>query len=78
MPTDPSYIVVFKDHVTPEQIKEYVEKLNSNGGLVTHEWSILKGFAANIPDNFLNNLQGDSLIKYIGRCLLRCTAQRQF
>lgn len=31
-----------------------------------------QGFAANIPKNFLNNLQGDSLIKYVGSSPWRC------
>jgi len=52
--------------VTSAQIDKYVDDLNANGGKVTHRYgAVLNGFAANIPKNFLNNLQGDSLIKYV-------------
>jgi len=57
--------VVFKDNATPEQIKKYTQEINENGGKVTQEYGILKGFAAHIPESFLCNLQGDDLIKYI-------------
>jgi len=65
MSGNPSFIVVFKDGVSKEQIKEYAEKVKHSGGKVTHELDLINGFAADIPQNFLNNLQSDSLIKYV-------------
>ncbi|RDB16741.1 Serine proteinase inhibitor IA-2 [Hypsizygus marmoreus] len=60
------YIVVFKDSATTEQIDQYVEKVNSNGGEVANRYdAVLKGFAATIPDHFLASLQGDDIIDYI-------------
>jgi len=66
MSSNPSFIVVFKDGVRKEQVDKYVDDLHSNGGAVTHRYTaVLNGFAANIPETFLKNLQGDDLIKYI-------------
>ncbi|PFH47546.1 hypothetical protein AMATHDRAFT_67561 [Amanita thiersii Skay4041] len=62
----PRFIVVFKPHVTKEQVEEYAQKVNDNGGDVTHRYdNVLNGFAATLPDNFMQNLQGDDLIDYI-------------
>jgi hypothetical protein len=62
------YIVVFKEGVTPEKVKEYVQEVGQNGGKVTNEYDgILNGFAAELPDNYLQqlqSLQGD-VIDYI-------------
>jgi len=64
-PSQPKFIVVFNDDVTPEQIKKYVQEINENGGNVTQEYSLLKGFAASLPESFAHNLRSDKLIKYI-------------
>ncbi|KAF8637049.1 hypothetical protein AX16_010904 [Volvariella volvacea WC 439] len=61
------YIVVFKDSATEAQIQEYVNRVNNSGGAVSHTYDVpgLKGFAATIPDSFLENLQSDSVIDYV-------------
>ncbi|EIW63528.1 protease propeptide/inhibitor [Trametes versicolor FP-101664 SS1] len=52
------YIVVFKDHVTQSEIDKYASQVNSNGGEVQQRYdSVLKGFSATIPDQFLTQLQ---------------------
>jgi len=56
---------MFKDHATPEQIQDYVQKVNANGGQVSNQYSTMKGFAASIPESFLSDLQGDDIIEYI-------------
>jgi len=65
MSDKPSFIVVFKGHVTPQQIKEYINEVNENGGEVTHEYEALNGFAANLPESFLHNFKSNELIKYV-------------
>ncbi|TDL24279.1 protease propeptide/inhibitor [Rickenella mellea] len=61
-------IVVFKDHVTDEQISKYIQDVNSGGGSVGHRYdSVLKGFSATITPEIMSNfqsLQGD-VIDYI-------------
>ncbi|KAF8070181.1 protease propeptide/inhibitor [Lyophyllum atratum] len=60
------YIVVFKDNATQEQINAYANNVDSNGGTVMNRYSdALKGFAAVIPEQFLQSLQGDDIIDYI-------------
>ncbi|GLB37106.1 putative proteinase A inhibitor 1 [Lyophyllum shimeji] len=60
------YIVVFKEHATQDQIDEYANKVNTSGGSVTNRYdNVLKGFAAAIPDTFLQSLQGEDIIDYI-------------
>ncbi|KIM38307.1 hypothetical protein M413DRAFT_447812 [Hebeloma cylindrosporum] len=65
------YIVVFNDNVTSDDITKYADDVKKNGGQVDVRYDetggILNGFAAKIPDSFLENLkslQGD-VIKYI-------------
>jgi len=67
MASNPSFIVVFKDGVTKDQINKYVNEVNNNGGKVTHRYESLNGFAANIPESFLTSFRADAdgLIKYV-------------
>ncbi|KAJ8514448.1 hypothetical protein ONZ45_g8013 [Pleurotus djamor] len=57
------FIVVFKEHATPEQIQEYVDKVNSTGGKVTNNYG--SGFAAELEPSHLTNFQGDDIIDYV-------------
>ncbi|TFK64525.1 hypothetical protein BDN72DRAFT_846511 [Pluteus cervinus] len=65
------YIVVFKKSATPDQIQEYVDSVNSNGGRVKDIWTNpLKGFSAEIPDSFVQSLQAkafsnEDIVDYI-------------
>ncbi|KAL4268696.1 Peptidase S8 propeptide/proteinase inhibitor I9 superfamily protein [Pleurotus pulmonarius] len=51
------YIIVFKPHVTHEQIEEYISNVQKQGGKVTHQYDIIKGFAANLGPDALSSLQ---------------------
>ncbi|KAG8983126.1 hypothetical protein FRB90_006293 [Tulasnella sp. 427] len=60
------FIVVFKESATQEQINEYAEQVNSNGGKVTnHYGTVLKGFAAELTESQFQNFQGNDIIDYI-------------
>jgi len=60
------YIVVFKDSATQQQINDYANSIDSNGGRVGHRYdSVLKGFSATITNEQLNSFQGDDIISYI-------------
>ncbi|KAF9049727.1 protease propeptide/inhibitor [Panaeolus papilionaceus] len=60
------YIVVFKDHATQEQIDDYVKQVTHNSGEVTHHYdTVLKGFAAEIPDNIINSFEASEIIEYV-------------
>ncbi|KAJ8514458.1 hypothetical protein ONZ45_g8003 [Pleurotus djamor] len=51
------YIVLFKPHVSIEEIKQYAEEIKRSGGRITHTYDIIKGFAAEIPEPHLASLQ---------------------
>lgn len=60
------YIVVFKKSASKDQIQKYKDDLATNGGTVTHDYgSTLNGFAAEIPDSFVSQLQPNDVIDYI-------------
>ncbi|KAI0821637.1 hypothetical protein BC628DRAFT_1393998 [Trametes gibbosa] len=62
------YIVVFKDHVSQSEIDKYAGEVNANGGEVVQRYdSVIKGFSASIPDQFLAQLQSvhNDTIDYI-------------
>ncbi|KAH9479834.1 Serine proteinase inhibitor IA-1 [Psilocybe cubensis] len=64
------YIVVFKDDVTKEQIDQYVKEVQQAGGELKtrfdEDGGILNGFAAKIPDSYLQSLQSfTDVISYI-------------
>ncbi|THH06517.1 hypothetical protein EW145_g4034 [Phellinidium pouzarii] len=69
-----NYMVVFKDDVSPDSIKELEARVTANGGEITQPYdpdSIFSGFSAKIPNTLIsefNSLVGDgkdNLIKYI-------------
>ncbi|KAH9847131.1 protease propeptide/inhibitor [Lenzites betulinus] len=52
------YIVVFKDHVPLTEIDKYAGQVNANGGEVAQRYdTVIKGFSATIPEQFLVQLQ---------------------
>ncbi|CCM05723.1 uncharacterized protein FIBRA_07955 [Fibroporia radiculosa] len=63
------YIVVFKDHVTADQVANYARDVDNNGGHVSQSFEpLLKGFSATLPEEYFNrfqSLQGD-VVDYIG------------
>ncbi|KAF7428135.1 hypothetical protein PC9H_007354 [Pleurotus ostreatus] len=64
------YIIVFKPHVTQEQIEDYISSVQKQGGTVTHRYDIIKGFAANLGPEALSNLQSlqGNIVESIGEC----------
>ncbi|PPQ98645.1 hypothetical protein CVT24_003978 [Panaeolus cyanescens] len=60
------YIVVFKDHASQDQINDYVNQVTNNGGEVTQHYdTVLKGFAAEMPDHLLTSFQASDIIEYV-------------
>ncbi|KAH9935611.1 uncharacterized protein B0H18DRAFT_1114331 [Fomitopsis serialis] len=62
------YIIVFKDHVTDEQLEQYARDVGANGGEVGNRFSsLMKGFSATIPNSYLTQLQSlqGGVIDYI-------------
>ncbi|KAF8492304.1 protease propeptide/inhibitor [Gautieria morchelliformis] len=63
------YIVIFKNNVSQDRVNKYATDVTENGGSVTNRYdSVMKGFAATIPDQYLTtlqSLQGGDEIDYI-------------
>ncbi|KAA1476003.1 hypothetical protein DENSPDRAFT_883982 [Dentipellis sp. KUC8613] len=54
------YIVVFKKTATDADIEKYANDVSTNGGTVhDHFTPLLKGFSAQIPDQYLQTLQSN-------------------
>ncbi|KAK4467216.1 protease propeptide/inhibitor [Cladorrhinum samala] len=53
----PSYIVTLKDDATDEQLAEAKEQAREQGGEITHEYSLIKGFAVKFPEGHVQTLE---------------------
>ncbi|THV05060.1 hypothetical protein K435DRAFT_961453 [Dendrothele bispora CBS 962.96] len=58
MSSNQKFIVTFKDGVSQDEIKKYVEQVNGSGGKVYHNYDgVITGFAAEIPPQTLQAFQ---------------------
>ncbi|CEL08861.1 hypothetical protein BJX68DRAFT_229811 [Aspergillus pseudodeflectus] len=46
----PSYIVKCKSSASDEEIQAVKDQAVKNGGTITHEYSLIKGFAVTVPE----------------------------
>ncbi|KAI0903533.1 hypothetical protein F4824DRAFT_499151 [Ustulina deusta] len=53
----PSYIVTCKSDATPEQVEGAKQHAKDQGGKITHEYKIIKGFAVEFPQDQINTLE---------------------
>lgn len=63
-----SYIIVFKDHASAEEIESAKKRIQESGGEVVHDYgTVLRGFSAKVTPEFINTLQSNfaSAIDYI-------------
>ncbi|KAI0425558.1 hypothetical protein F5Y09DRAFT_321478 [Xylaria sp. FL1042] len=61
MPT--TYIVTCKDDATPEQVAQAKQHAKDQGGKITHEYNLIKGFAVEIPDGTVSSLDAHPSVK---------------
>ncbi|KAG2008544.1 hypothetical protein CC2G_013967 [Coprinopsis cinerea AmutBmut pab1-1] len=60
------YVIAFRRGVTPEEVDLYMQTINNNGGKVIRRFeSIINGFKAELPEEFLENLRHERTIEYI-------------
>ncbi|KAG6172404.1 hypothetical protein E4U36_002799 [Claviceps purpurea] len=60
-----SYIVTFKDDASEDQIKAAKKQAVEQGAKITHEYSLIKGFAVEINDDAISTLEANENIKAI-------------
>ncbi|RDW93349.1 uncharacterized protein DSM5745_00671 [Aspergillus mulundensis] len=46
----PTYMIKLKPTATDDDIKAVKDKAVSNGGTITHEYKLIKGFAVEMPE----------------------------
>ncbi|KAK5998208.1 hypothetical protein PT974_00580 [Cladobotryum mycophilum] len=53
----PSYIVTLKDSATDEQVAAAKKQATDQGGSITHEYTLIKGFAVEYPEGTVTTLE---------------------
>ncbi|KAK0666094.1 hypothetical protein QBC41DRAFT_156535 [Cercophora samala] len=61
--TMPSYIVTCKDDASPEQIEAAKQHAKDQGGEITHEYTLIKGFAVKFPEDSVQTLANHEHVK---------------
>ncbi|MCJ1292936.1 hypothetical protein MMC34_004489 [Xylographa carneopallida] len=56
------YNVTLKDDAPPEELAKAKETAKSQGGEITHEFSLIKGFTVNYPDDKMSTLESNEHI----------------
>jgi len=62
-----NFIVVFKEHATPDQINAYADEVSQGGGEVGHRYDspVMKGFSATLTETQVQSFQSNDIIDYI-------------
>ncbi|KAM0219348.1 hypothetical protein ACHAQD_006565 [Fusarium lateritium] len=61
----PSYIVTCKDDATDDQVQAAKQHAKDQGGKITHEYSLIKGFAVQFDDDAVNTLESHEHVKAV-------------
>ncbi|KAG0032475.1 hypothetical protein BGZ81_010822 [Podila clonocystis] len=66
-PSDTNKVIVsFKPETTTAHIETAIKEIEANGGKIIHRYdSVLRGFAAEIPDNSIQALTVDEHVDYV-------------
>ncbi|KAM6508973.1 hypothetical protein FSOLCH5_011978 [Fusarium solani] len=63
--TMPTYIVTCKDDASPEQVESAKQHAKDQGGKITHEYSLIKGFAVEYPSDAVQTLESHEHVKAV-------------
>ena len=63
----PSYIVTLKDHVTDAEVTAIKKDAVENGGKITHEYTLIKGFAVEYPEDRVSTLESHPHVQAVER-----------
>ncbi|GAW18656.1 hypothetical protein ANO14919_081370 [Xylariales sp. No.14919] len=53
----PTYIITCKKDATPDQVAAAKQHAKDQGGKITHEYNIIKGFAVEFPADKITTLE---------------------
>ncbi|KAK9784502.1 putative Inhibitor I9 domain-containing protein [Seiridium cardinale] len=61
----PSYIVTCKDDASPDQVAAAKQHAKDQGGKITHEYNLIKGFAVEFPQDSVSTLESHEHVKAV-------------
>ncbi|KAI9901530.1 hypothetical protein N3K66_003347 [Trichothecium roseum] len=61
----PTYIVSCKDDARDEDVSEAKQHARDQGGKITHEYKLIKGFAVEFPDGSVTTLESHPHVKAV-------------
>ncbi|SPJ71387.1 related to proteinase inhibitor PBI2 [Fusarium torulosum] len=61
----PSYIITCKDDASDEQVQAAKQHAIDQGGKITHEYSLIKGFACQFDNDAVNTLESHEHVKAV-------------
>jgi len=56
------YNVTLKENASPTELEKAKELVKSKGGVIKHEFTLIKGFTVEIPDDSVSILQSNEHI----------------
>ncbi|KAH8160167.1 hypothetical protein CIB48_g8077 [Xylaria polymorpha] len=59
----PTYIVTCKDGASPDEVAAAKQHAKDQGGKITHEYNLIKGFAVEFPDGKVTTLESHEHVK---------------
>ncbi|KAM0557960.1 hypothetical protein ACHAPJ_005124 [Fusarium lateritium] len=61
----PTYIVTCKDDASPDQVESAKQHAKDQGGKITHEYNLIKGFAVEYPSDSVQTLESHEHVKAV-------------
>ncbi|KAL0933078.1 peptidase inhibitor I9 [Colletotrichum truncatum] len=61
----PTYIVTCKEDATPEQFQAAKKHAEEQGGKIGHEYSLIKGFSVEFPEDQISTLEKHEHVKHV-------------
>ncbi|KAI1422308.1 hypothetical protein F5Y12DRAFT_763527 [Xylaria sp. FL1777] len=61
----PTYIVTCKSDATPEQVEAAKKHAKDQGGKITHEYKLIKGFAVEFPKDQITTLESHEHVQAV-------------
>ncbi|CAI0642612.1 hypotheticall protein [Colletotrichum fructicola] len=61
----PTYIVTCKEDATPEQFQAAKKHAEDQGGKIGHEYSLIKGFSVEFPEDQISTLEKHEHVKHV-------------
>ncbi|OHW92769.1 peptidase inhibitor I9 [Colletotrichum incanum] len=61
----PTYIVTCKEDASPEQVQAAKKHATDQGGKIGHEYSLIKGFSVEFPEDQISTLESHEHVKHV-------------